>query len=260
MASRSGQQEEKLRNLSSDSYTAWQWIKKNQDRFEKQVFGPPCVECSVKDPRYAKAIESLLQRNDMMAFTTQSRADFRTLQRILNSELKLHEVSIKTCTAPLSSMKPPVSDEEIRQMGFDGWAKDFITGPEPVIALLCSENRFMQTPICLRDITDEEFRTMENSTISSWVTSKQSFQVIRRREYGPSATSTRVRSLWPARIWTNGPGEGSNTQELQNELNKGKEELAEIRSRIDELDRSNDRLKEECFRVDKEKVYLSCWY
>lgn len=191
----------------------------------------------------------------MMAFTTQSREDFRTLQRILNSELKLHDFSIKTSTMSLSQLAPQVSESQLRQFGFDGLAKDFITGPEPVIALLCSENRFNQTPISLRDITDEEFQALQNSSISTWVTSKQSFQIIRRHEYGPSATSTRVRPLRPAQTWTNGPAEGSNNQELQNQVNQGKQELTAIKGRLDELERSNDRIKEEFIRIDKEKVF-----
>ncbi|KAF3490714.1 Spr18 protein [Arthroderma uncinatum] len=257
LQSQSGQQEEKLRRISEDSFKAWQYIKNNPDRFEKHVYGPPVVECSVKDARYASAVESLLQRNDFMAFTTQCRADFRTLQGILNNELHLHDISIKTCTVSMSSLNPPVSDEELRSLNFDGWAKDFMSGPEPVLAMLCSENRFHQTAVVLRDISDEEYRTMESSNISTWVAGKQSYQVVRRREYGPSATTTRVRQLWPARMWTNNPVDSSSTeQDLRNCITEWNSEVDEIVARGEEERSGLQRLKEQNDTISKEKNEL----
>ncbi|KAK2829839.1 hypothetical protein FQN49_007206, partial [Arthroderma sp. PD_2] len=257
LQSQSGQQEEKLRRISEDSFKAWQWIKENRGRFEKHVYGPPVVECSVKDSRYASAVESLLQRNDFMAFTTQSRADFRTLQGILNNELHLHDISIKTCTVSMSSMSPPVSDGELRLLKFDGWAKDFMSGPEPVLAMLCSENRFHQTAVVLRDISDEEYRTMESSNISTWVAGKQGYQVVRRREYGPSATTTRVRQLRPAKMWTDNPVDSSSTeQDLRTRITEWRSELSEIVAAGEEERKGLQRLKEQNDTLSKEKNNL----
>ncbi|EFQ97189.1 chromosomes protein 5 structural maintenance [Nannizzia gypsea CBS 118893] len=257
LKSQSGQQEEKLKRLSEHSFRAWEWIKQNQDRFEKHVFGPPIVECSVKDPKYASAAESLLQRNDFMAFTTQSRADFRTLQRALNNDLGLHDISIKTCTVSLSSMSPPVTDEELRSLNFDGWVKDFMDGPEPVLAMLCSENRFHSTAVTLRDISDEEYRRLEKGNITTWIAGNQNYQVIRRREYGPSASTTRVRQLWPARMWTDKPVDSSSTEkDLMNCVTQWKAELSEILASGAEERDTLQRLKEERDAVLGEKTTL----
>ncbi|OAL75519.1 hypothetical protein A7D00_1118 [Trichophyton violaceum] len=257
LKSQSGQQEEKLKRLSDHSSKAWEWIKQNQDKFDKHVYGPPIVECSVKDPRYASAAESLLQRNDFIAFTTQSREDFRKLQRFLNQELGLHDISIKTCTVSLSSMSPPVTDEELCSLRFDGWAKDYLEGPEPVLAMLCSENRFHQTAVTLRDISDEEYRKLERGTITTWVAGKQAYQVIRRREYGPSATTTRVRQLWPARIWTDTLVDSSSTErDLMNCISEWKQELSEIIASGEEERSTLQRLKGERDAVSGEKDEL----
>lgn len=94
--SHSGRQETVLQGISSDTFKAYKWLLQNQSRFEKEVFAPPAVSCSVKDPAYADAIESLMQKNDFIAFTTQTRNDFKTLQRALNIELRLSEISIRT--------------------------------------------------------------------------------------------------------------------------------------------------------------------
>ncbi|PIG89679.1 structural maintenance of chromosomes 5 smc5 [Aspergillus arachidicola] len=238
LESQSGRQEEKLKQLSYESYKAYQWIQTNQDKFEKEVFGPPVVTCSVKDPKYADAVESLLQRNDYIAFTVQCRNDFRTLQRELNIGQKLADISIKTSSVSLDSFRPPLTGDEIRNLGFGGWAKDFINGPDPVVATLCSENRLHQTPIGHRAITDEEFRKIEQGSISSWVAGRQSYQITRRKEYGPSATSTRVRHLKPAKVWTSQPLDASAKQDLVRNIQVLKDEVRELQEKMD-MERAN---------------------
>ncbi|KAE8351356.1 P-loop containing nucleoside triphosphate hydrolase protein [Aspergillus coremiiformis] len=233
LESQTGRQEEKLKQLSADSLTAYEWIQKNQHLFEKEVFGPPILTCSVKDPRYADAIESLLQRTDYIAFTVQSRNDFRTLQKELNIKNKLHDISIRTSSVPLERFQSPLPEDEIRKLGFDGWAKDLLNGPEPVIAALCSENRFNQTPIGLRDITDEEYSEMEKGSITSWVSGKQSYQIIRRKEYGPNASTTRVRQVKPARVWTSQPVDASVKQDLIRNAQALRDEEREVQERIE---------------------------
>jgi structural maintenance of chromosomes protein 5 len=232
--SQSGQREVLLKKLSADTYQAHRWVLENADKFEHEVFGPALITCSVKDPKYADAIESLLQKNDFTAFTTQSLRDFRTLQRALNVELKLHDVSIRNCSTKLGDFQPQISDEELQSLGFDGWAKDFLTGPDPVLAMLCNEQFLFRTPIVLREISDQEYSRMESHhAINSWVAGKQTYKVNRRREYGPGATSTQVRQVRPARFWTNQQLDGSVKQELLDTIKQHENDKAEIEKEIE---------------------------
>ncbi|RHZ57589.1 hypothetical protein CDV55_104570 [Aspergillus turcosus] len=256
LASQSGQQEAKLERASKHSYQAYKWLQDNQDKFEKEVFGPPIVTCSVKDPKYADAVESLLQRTDFIAFTTQTRNDFRTLQKALNIDMKLHDISIRTSTTPLENFRPSVSDGELKSLGFDGWAKDFLSGPEPVLAVLCSENRLHQTPINLQDISDETFAKLENGSISSWVAGKQSYQIVRRREYGPGAVSTRVRQVRPAQIWTSQAVDVVAKQEVERKILALKDELSQVKEKMDSERSRLHRMGEEKKELDRERATL----
>jgi hypothetical protein len=229
-------------------------LQDNQDKFEKEVFGPPIVTCSVKDPKYADAVESLLQRTDFTAFTTQTRNDFRALQRALITDLRLHDISIRTSTTPLGSFRPPVSDEELRSLDFDGWAKDFLSGPEPVLAVLCSENRLHQTPINLQGISDETFAKLENGSINSWVAGKQNYQIVRRREYGPGAVSTRVRQVRPAQIWTSQAVDVLAKQEVEREILALKDEVSQVKEKMESERSRLHRMGEEKKELDRERV------
>ncbi|EEP81124.1 hypothetical protein UREG_05966 [Uncinocarpus reesii 1704] len=250
-----GQQEEKLRRLSEDTYTAWQWLKdeKNQEQFEKRVYGPPLVVCTIKDPKYAMALEGMVQKNDLCAFTVQTRNDFNKLQEILYQQKELHDITIYACSTPLSQLTSPVSDEALQQLGFDGWARDLISGPEPVLATLCSENSFHTTPIMLRDISNAEFEHLENGPISSWIAKTQHYQITRRREYGAAGVSTRVRRLRPARWWTDKPVDDSIKIELQNEVMKRKREMDEVQAQLDEGKAELERLEAEHEEASGEK-------
>lgn len=255
--SHSGRQEMVLQQLSSDTFKAYKWLLGNQNKFEKEVFAPPAVSCSVKDPAYANAIESLMQKNDFIAFTTQTRNDFKTLQRALNIDLRLSEISIRTCSTPLERFQPPLPSEEIQQFGFDGWAKDFLNGPEPVLAVLCSENRFNQTPIGLRDITDDEYNRIAQGTIASWVSGTNAYQITRRREYGPNATSTRARQVRPAKIWTTQPVETSKKQELSQNLQMLQDECQEVRNKLDSTRAKLAQFSKEHEEIQLERVRLT---
>ncbi|KAJ5305792.1 hypothetical protein PENANT_c015G10997 [Penicillium antarcticum] len=259
--SQSGQQEHKLKMASQDSLRAYRWLLENQDRFEKEVFGPPIVTCSITNPSYANAVESLFQKTDFTSFTTQTRNDFRTLQRALNGELRLHDVSIRTCSMSLDSMRAPLPDDQIRQMGFDGWAKDFLTGPEPVIAMLCSEKSLHSTPIGLTDIPENVFNQLQNGTLSSWVSGQNTYQVNRRREYGPSATSTRVRQIKPAQVWTSQPVDVSLRRQYQENIDTWRDELKEVEDQLqsektimEKLRQDIDRNEQEMRDIEREKT------
>ncbi|KAL4917725.1 P-loop containing nucleoside triphosphate hydrolase protein [Aspergillus aurantiobrunneus] len=254
--SQAGQQERKLQQASSDSHRAYRWLLNNQNKFEKEVFGPPIVTCSIKDPRYANPVESLLQKTDFTAFTVQTRNDFRTLQRALIGEMKLHDISIRTSSIPLANLRPSLVDNELRDLGFQGWAKDFLDGPEPVLAMLCSENRLHQTPVSLRDISDQTYTSLENGSITSWVAGKQAYQIVRRREYGPGASSTRVRQVRPARVWTSQPVDTSAKGELQQRIQELRDETRAIEDKIESDRASIAQLGQEYENVQRERNEL----
>lgn len=139
-------------------------------------------------------------------------------------------------------------------MDFDGWAKDFLSGPEPVLAVLCSENRLHQTPINLQGISDETFATLENGSISSWVAGKQNYQIVRRREYGPGAVSTRVRQVRPAQIWTSQAVDVLGKQEIEREILALKDELSRVKEKMESERSRLHRMGEEKKELDRERV------
>jgi hypothetical protein len=218
------------------------------------VYGPPIVECSIKDPRYVDAIESLLQRNDFLAFTCQTKNDFKKLSDHLYGTMKLADINIRTNSKPLNEFRPPVSEADMKRYGFEGWALDYVAGPEPVLAMLCGDVNLHRTGVVLRDITDRQYETLEASPITTWVTSKNSYTITRRREYGPGAASTRVREVRKGRFWTSQPVDMRAKADLQDNIAGWTEEIREFTRQIEGAKREIEGLRTEYQTVQQERV------
>lgn len=254
LESQTGRQDKKLKSISYDTWKAWEWVKANQQYFERPVFGPPIVECLVTDPQYVDMIETIFSRNSFLSFTVQTKADFKKLQNQAHDKLHLSEINIKEMSAGLDKFPPPVNKDELTRFGFQGWALDFIKGPEPVLAGLCVDSRIHRTAVGLRDTNAQQFDQLQNSPIDSWVTSKSSYNITRRREYGPGATSTRVRDIRRGTVWTDQPVDLTAKRELQERIDGWGEEVDSFQSKNVDAQTDISRLREQINELQEEIV------
>jgi len=252
-----GQQLTKLESISRDSAKAWKWIKDHVDDFEKEVFAPPVVSCSIKDPQYVDHVESLFQRNDWISFTTQTDKDYQTLSKALFSqELKLGDVAIKRVgDKSLSAFARPPA-HFLQEFGLEHWAIDLVDGPEPVLAMLCQSIKLNTTGISLRDITDDQHTNIVNSNINSWVTGRYSSRMTRRAEYGPSATSVRTTQISNARYWTDGPVDVSKRDDIRNRITALDEACSELKQKALVIKQGRDEVQEKVKAKVEEEVCI----
>ena len=246
MRSQDGQQMDKVHGFSRDAAKAWKWIKENRHRFQTDVYGPPLVECRVKEERHAPAVESVLGEGDALAFTVTSKADFDMLTDQLYQTLGLRQVSIRASLKGLDAFRSPPS---VQQYGLQGWVLDLLEGPEPVLAMLCDNRNIHQAAYTMQEISQTQFDALQRSSISSWVTAKQSYTISRRREYGDKAASTRVLDLRPARFFT----QNSVDHEQEGNINR---RIAEAQSEIDELKESQRAKQVEFQEMQNQKAQL----
>ena len=253
--SQAGRQMVKLSHVSHHAYTAWKWVQEHQDQFEKHVYGPPLVECSVKDPKYVNLLETIVQSGDMTSIIAQTKNDYAKLHRALHGDLKLTHLNLKTVTDPLERHTRPDWDaEKMKRHNFDAWAIDHIQGPEPVLAMLCENARIHVTGVALKDTTPEQYNLIEAGPIQSWVTTRSYYQIRRRAEYGASAFSTSVRPTRKAQVWTDQPVDMSIKRQLLENIDGWEKEIQDIRDRLIMLKKKLDDAKKERDTVAAEKV------
>ncbi|CEJ92136.1 hypothetical protein VHEMI07805 [[Torrubiella] hemipterigena] len=241
-----GQQLNLMKRNFPDVAKAWEWIQDNKGEFEKEVFGPPMICCSVKNDRYADAIQAMLQVDDYLCFTAQTKADYKKLSDQIYRVMSL-SVNIRTCSVPLSSFKPPATQAQLADIGLDGFAVDFLDGPEPVLAMLCAEKRLHLSGISMMDHSEEQYERLVNSErISQWAAGRQLYTVRRRKEYGPKAMTTVTKSIMAGKFWTSQPVDVQEKTRIQNEI-------VDLQRRKEPLKAEHEKLKEKKADIEHEK-------
>ena len=231
--SQAGKQNVKLQAASPQSAKLWAWVQQHQHEFDKPVLGPPLIECSVNDLKYVDQIEALFQSGTMLSFTVQTDDDFKRLSEA-GHKLRVSETYIRTKRAGLDHFPPPVSSEQMKRLGFEYWALDLLSGPEPVMAMLCAEIHIHSTGIATRDISSQQYDMLQNSPIAAWATGKSVYKISRRREYGSGASSTQVRAVRKASVWTEQPVDITAKRELQEKIAGWTEEVKAYEAEINE--------------------------
>lgn len=56
---------EALKRWNPNHHQAVLWLRQNKHRFDMEVFEPPCLSVSMKDPKYADAVESCFSANQL---------------------------------------------------------------------------------------------------------------------------------------------------------------------------------------------------
>ena len=173
--------------------------------------------------------------------------------------MNLFAITIRTMTGTLENFRPPISNEELSRYGLDGFALDYLNGPEPVLAMLCYEGPKLQSnAVALRDTTNEQYEMLQNSPIQTWVTRKSVYRIVRRREYGPGAVSGSVRDTPSAVVWTDQPVDLRAKRELQENIAGWEEEAQAIRKKLEVMQVQLAELKKAKAAVDAAKVRASC--
>lgn len=248
MNSQAGRESSRLAALSQDTAKAWKWIQEHQDEFENPVYGPPLIECGIKGgyEQFLDSVESFLSKDLVLSFTTQTRNDYQKLINALKRE-GLSEFYVKTSKQDITTYQPPMDQDLMRKCGFDGFAVNFIDGPDPVLAMLCGTLRLHAIGIALRGHGNEQhkFLTSERSPISKWVAAGQSFQVVRRQEYGPDAVSINTNPVPGAKFWTEQPVNNSAKQELERRLEEFTQQFNAMKAAVDEIRQSIAKLDKE---------------
>ena len=258
---KAGQQLSKLEKAYPDTHRAWTWITENRGLFEREVFGPPMISCSLKDIALADKIESLLRPTDFKMITFQTQKDFETMRQQAK-RMNIHDLSLRVrSSGSLEEYRPPLRNEQLHSLGFDSWALDDIEGPANVLAMLCERN-LHAAAISRRPVDGQQYEDIVKSGLSCFVAGSTSYLIARRREYGSAGESTRTTEVRPARVWNHSAGDYSGEKasisrevaELRSDFEAGREQMIESEKELKHLMDETKSLDTELGKVQKEKT------
>ncbi|TQV93111.1 hypothetical protein V2A60_003579 [Cordyceps javanica] len=230
-----GQQLNMMKKNFPEVARGWEWIQEHMGEFEKEVFGPPMLCCSIKDERYSNQVQSLLQMDDFTCFTVQTRSDFKKLSDQLYRVMSL-SVVIRSSIHSLNNFQPPLSREDAVKLNLDGFAVDYLEGPDPVIAMLCSEKRIHQSGLTLQEHDNAQYNKLANSgNVTQWAAGRHLFTLRRRKEYGGKAMTAISKFINPGRFWTSQTVDVQEKAELTRQLAAAEAEFQTLKQQNTEI-------------------------
>ncbi|KAF3917987.1 hypothetical protein ABW21_db0201386 [Orbilia brochopaga] len=256
--------EQKKGQLQRIVQQVYDWLQHNKQKFKGPVYGPPIVECNIKNEDYQSEIEALFGANDKLVFTCTNKDDFDELMTVVYGNNKdregmgLSEVTIKYIEKGLDEFPRLASKDEITSWGFDGLALDFIDGPSEVLSLLCHTAGFQRIGIAKRKLSIPQQQALKGKNMLKWIAGGVVTLIKRRAEYG---TETEMNSTFsPARHFKTAPIDAQRLEadkrlrlELDDEIKTTDREIAGIKEKQKTLQSEIDSLNSDKTKVLGEK-------
>jgi structural maintenance of chromosomes protein 5 len=137
----------------------------------------------------------------------------------------------------------------------EGFAIDYVDGPEPVLAMLCASSGLHKAGISLQEHSDQQYEAIvQSGAITEWSAGKTSYTIRRRREYGPNAVSTLTKPVRDGRFWKSQMADSSELTEYQRRLAQATEEIAELKKQVNNCKERKNEIEEKRASLQKEIV------
>ncbi|KAM9994805.1 hypothetical protein ACTFIY_001004 [Dictyostelium cf. discoideum] len=218
-----------LRNDQRDVYSAYEWLRQNQNLFKQKVFGPICMEINVQNPEHAAFLEMTLSFNLMMTFVFQSMEDRETFHsNVIDNGKRLR---VNTLVSRGGSKMERVNNiEDFRAIGATHYLDETFEADQVVKdAIMDSIPIFKSIVFDRRALNNEETITKH---INSFFTPNGSYYTTYSR-YGDRKPTTRV-SNFKAAKWLSGINTGKK-DELQNRFQQAKVRLDQEKLSAEEI-------------------------
>lgn len=115
-----------------------------------QVFEPPVMSVFAKDPRIASYLGTCTDFATSISFTM---VDSESYRKFSNDILSRFQVNLRELST--GSLSAPISVHELREMGFDGYLVDFLSGNKDVLMMLCQQHRIHAIPVTKKELSSE---------------------------------------------------------------------------------------------------------
>ncbi|KAF1333654.1 Structural maintenance of chromosomes protein 5, partial [Globisporangium splendens] len=132
-----------LQRVDPDSIRAADWVKHNQHKLKRKVWGPVVLEMQVNEALHAKYLEDTLPKWLMAALVTECYEDYNTIIRELNSEGSGQRVKASVLIVQDGKCNPvnrPFTDEQLdtyrREYGISGFLDELVNAPDVIHEVL----------------------------------------------------------------------------------------------------------------------------
>ncbi|EJF55700.1 hypothetical protein DICSQDRAFT_175618, partial [Dichomitus squalens LYAD-421 SS1] len=157
---------EQLKRFDSDAADVVIWLRSNRHRFRQEIFEPAFLCVTVPNRQYVDAVEACFGDTQLRTFVAQCEEDYQTLNRLCvdTPEAVGRKARINTWFKAKDGgrLQPqPVPADQLADLGFDGYAIDFVDCPEGLKWFLCADVKLHRTPIASDPQRVDQVKAME---------------------------------------------------------------------------------------------------
>ncbi|CAI4036289.1 hypothetical protein SMKI_15G1280 [Saccharomyces mikatae IFO 1815] len=221
------------------------WMIRNDAEMKGKILEPPIMTVSAINPQFAAYLAQCVDYNTSKALTV---VDSDSYRLFANSILEKFKVNLRELSD--IDIKPPVPIEAVKDLGFEGYLSDFITGDKKVMKMLCQVNKIHTIPVSRRELTPAQIKKLITPTSNGKVLFKRIIHGNRLVDIKQSAYGTRQVFPTDVNIKQTNFYQGSimsNEQKIriENEISDLKNEYSNRKSTLDVLSTQKSAYRQE---------------
>lgn len=216
-----------------------------------EIFQPPILTISTAQPRYSDYLENLVPFQTSLSITAISKAAYDKCSPEFIEKRNVNPSFRYLSNRP---MQGGMSQEQLQQLGFDGYLKDFIQGPQPVVQMLCEIAFIHDVPVAIDPLNDRQIETLRQPYNGKLLFKKffsgDTLYTLSQSQYGSRQITMRSSQVKRAVLYTDGGVSESMKRNYQeqiknasNLIEKSEEQIRSIRDQIDQITEQRNGLK-----------------
>uniref|UniRef100_W5LNS0 Structural maintenance of chromosomes protein 5 n=1 Tax=Astyanax mexicanus TaxID=7994 RepID=W5LNS0_ASTMX len=246
--------EEMLRNRFRDTYQALQWLRKNRNLFEGNVYEPMMLVINVRDPKFAKYIESHVPVNDLRAFVFQKQRDMEKFMSEVRDNQKLR---VNSVIAPLESCanRPPSRPlESLKRFGFISYLRELFDAPDEVMSYLVHQYRVNDVPVGTEKTKSMIETVIKESQLRMIYTAEEKYTV-KKSAYSNKTISSNS-ALRPSQFLSMAI-DSEEKRQLEEQLSAAQQKVEDVDARMKSIQEQQGKLDRRDNELRTEKKRLS---
>lgn len=225
------------RELMENAYNAHILLRKERKNLDVRYHEAPIVSCHVTHQKYAKYFEKVVDNNSLFALFFDNEEQYRKVSHAIPRNL-----NIPMRVVPNAPLQQPMPVERLKQLGFDGYLSDFITGPDTVIRGLKHRSFLHCIPVALKPIDQNTIKKLleprgdGKTPFLKFVVENNLFMVGRSR-YGSKQIFYQTEHIGEAQLM----GSEGLTEDVKRDIQR---RLHDLKARLEDLNKSKASLEE----------------
>lgn len=120
-----------------------------------KILEPPIMTVSAINAQFAAYLAQCVDYNTSKALTV---VDSDSYKLFANPILDKFKVNLRELSS--ADTTPPVPAETVKDLGFEGYLSDFITGDKRVMKMLCQTSKIHTIPVSRRELTPAQIKKL----------------------------------------------------------------------------------------------------